>query len=157
MRVRDAGEGDLDTIATFNERLAEESEGLRLDPDTIRRGVRRALGRDAACRYFLAEDGDGRVVGQTMVTYEQTDWRDGVVWWIQSVYVRPEARGAGVFDALYRHVEDTARRDPDARGLRLYVHAENARARRVYERLGMERTDYLVYEHDWSGSVTKAS
>src|SRR5690606_20639735 len=107
--------------------------------------------RPSMCRYWLAEL-DEEVVGQTMVTYEWSDWRDGVIWWLQSVYVTPAARGRGIFRALYRHVEDLAKTDEDACALRLYVERENTRAQAVYQRLGMTPTAYLVFEDDWSGT-----
>ena len=136
-------------IVRFNSRLAEETEGRRPDERILARGVERALARPEMCRYWLAEE-DGAVVGQTMVTYEWSDWRDGVVWWLQSVYVVPAARGRGVFRALYEHVASLAKDDPDVCGLRLYVETENERAQRVYTKLGMKRTGYLVLEDDWS-------
>ncbi len=114
----------------------------------MQRGVPRALERPEV-RYCVAEV-DGDVVGQMMLTYEWTDWRDGVFWWIQSVYVAPEARRRGVFRALYEHVHELAQADPDCRGLRLYMERDNHTAAATYEALGMTRTAYDVFEHDWS-------
>jgi GNAT superfamily N-acetyltransferase len=102
------------------------------------------------CRYWLAQDPSNEIIGQAMVTYEWSDWRDGMFWWLQSVYVVPEARGQGVFRALYQHIANLAQTDPDGRGLRLYVETENTDARSVYARLGMQSTSYLVLEDDWS-------
>jgi GNAT superfamily N-acetyltransferase len=150
--VRDATESDIDTIIRCNQRLAEETEGKQLDPAVISAGVRRGFGSPEMCRYFVAEV-DGRVVGTTMLTYELTDWRDGVIWWLQSVFIEPEHRRHGVFRAIYRHIEALARDHPDVRGLRLYVHRSNARAMKTYESVGMEKAGYEVYEHDWSGLV----
>jgi GNAT superfamily N-acetyltransferase len=150
--VRDATPLDAATIGDFNGRLAWESEGKRLDPGVIDRGVRMALERPELCRYFLAEI-DGRVVGQTMLTYEFSDWRAGVFWWIQSVYVVPEARQRGVFRALFRHIEDLARATPEVCGLRLYVEQHNAAALATYQRLGMSPSGHLLYELDWSGTI----
>lgn len=148
MRVRDAKPGDAPTIALFNAEMAEETEGRRPDESVLRRGVERGLERPELCRYWVAEH-DGEVVGQVMVTFEWSDWRDGVVWWLQSVYVTPAHRRTGVFRALYSHVEREARA-AEAVGLRLYVERDNTRAHRTYEALGMKPTDYLVYETDWS-------
>ncbi len=150
--VRDAGPDDVAVIAEFNSRLAEESEHKRLDPQVIERGVARGMARPGQCRYFLAEI-DGQVVGQTMITFEWTDWRDGVLYWLQSVFVRHEYRGRGVFRALFDHVMQTAKTDPDARGIRLYVERENAAALATYGRLGMQPSGHLLYEIDWSGAV----
>jgi ribosomal protein S18 acetylase RimI-like enzyme len=149
IQIRDAVLADVPTIVEFNRQLAEESESKLLDVARLERGVRRALQRRDMCRYFVAER-DGQLVGQTMVTYELTDWRDGVLWWIQSVFVRPEARGSGVFRALFEHVRALAKQDPDARGLRLYVEEHNHAALATYERLGMRPSGHRVYEIDWS-------
>ena len=147
--IRSAKPDDLALIVEFNLRLAEESEGKRLDKDVLTRGVQRALAAPEMCRYFMAEV-RGEVAGQTMITYELTDWRDGVLWWLQSVYVRPEHRGKRVFRALYEHIAALARQTDGVRGLRLYVEEKNARAQRVYEQMGMEPGGYIVYEQDWS-------
>ncbi len=150
--VRDAQLSDADTIAGYNRLLALESEGKALDTATLARGVRRGLSHPELCRYFIAA-ADGRPVGTTMVTYELTDWRDGVLWWLQSVYVEPAFRRHGVFRSIYRYIEAQARNHPDVRGLRLYVHRENQRAMKTYENVGMSKAEYELYEHDWSGAV----
>lgn len=143
--VRPARPADAATIADFNRRMALETEALELDPATLHRGVTAALADPAKARYAVAE-ADGRLVGQLMVTLEWSDWRDGWIWWIQSVYVAPEARRHGVLAALYAHVREAAKGQGDVRAIRLYVESENAVAQRAYERLGMARTHYLVFE-----------
>jgi GNAT superfamily N-acetyltransferase len=150
LSIRPATLADLPTIVDFNRRLAWETEHKRLESETIMQGVRRALSQPALCRYFVAEAA-GQIVGQAMVTFELTDWRDGVLWWFQSVYVAESSRGQGVFRALFNHILSLAQADPDVRGLRLYVERHNARAQRVYEQLGMLPSGHVVYERDWSG------
>lgn len=150
LSIRDATLADLPTIVEFNSRLAEETEHKRLDLDTITRGVKRALSQPGLCRYWVAESG-GQIIGQSMITVELTDWRDGVLWWFQSVYVAEPHRGRGVFRALFEHIATLAQADPEVRGLRLYVERENERAQRVYEQMGLEPSGHLVYERDWSG------
>ena len=105
--------------------------------------------------YYLAEI-QGAIAGQVMITYEWSDWRNGNIWWLQSVYVKTEFRQRGVFRALFKHVEQLARRQEGVCSLRLYMHAENSRARKSYERLGMKPTQYQVFElpvaePDWAG------
>lgn len=146
--VRAARAADLSTLVAFNRAMARETEGRELDA-RLERGMERALGDPARGRYFVAERA-GAVVGCLMLTTEWSDWRDGWFWWIQSVYVPAPARRTGVYRALYDHVRDAARRDPDVCGLRLYVERENAVAQRTYEGLGMHRTDYLLYEVDFA-------
>jgi len=134
-------------VAEFNLRLAEETEGLRLDAACVRQGVAALLRDSAKGVYFLAEVG-GVVVGQVMITYEWSDWRNGTFWWLQSVYVRLEYRQQGVFTALFQHLKQLARARPDVCGLRLYMHSENGRARHSYQRLGIKPTKYEVFESD---------
>ena len=143
-RIRNATLDDADIIADYNSRLAEETEGRPLQADTIGPGVRTILGDATKGRYWVA-DVAGRVVGQIMVTYEWSDWRNGTIWWIQSVYVHPDERRTGVFSALYRHVQRAAR-DDGAVGLRLYVEVENERAQKTYLSLGMVDPNYRVME-----------
>ncbi len=147
--VRDAMLKDADTIARFNCGVAMESEGKQLDYPLVRAGVEKALSRPDLCRYFVAER-NGEVVGQLMITYEWSDWRAKVCWWIQSVYVRPDCRRHGVFRRLYEHVAAIARQDPEVCGIRLYVERDNQRAMKAYERLGMRPSGHVVYEADWA-------
>jgi GNAT superfamily N-acetyltransferase len=142
--IRPATESDADAIAAFIVAMAMETEHLRLDPAVVAPGVRGALADQAKARYFVADVG-GKVIGQLMITLEWSDWRNGNLWWIQSVYVLPEYRGRGVFRALYGHVRDLAR-GAGAAGLRLYVERDNASAQRTDAALGMKPTAYLVME-----------
>ena len=143
--VRAAREEDLGAIVRFNAAMAAETEGRALDPEVLARGVAHAFADAARGRYFVAEAA-GQVVGCLMITREWSDWRDGWFWWIQSVYVAPEARGRGAYSALHEHVRAAARAAGDVVGLRLYAERHNERAQRTYRRLGMEETGYLLYE-----------
>ena len=145
LEIREAVASDAAQIAQYNALLAMESEGTRLEPDVAQRGAEAMFADRSRGRYWLAE-ADGKVVGQLMLTYEWSDWRNGMVWWIQSVYVHGDFRRRGVFSALYRHVETLARQEPGVCGLRLYVERDNARAQRTYEALGMHTTNYLVMQ-----------
>jgi ribosomal protein S18 acetylase RimI-like enzyme len=149
IRIRPATPADAATIAAYNAAMALETEHKRLDPATLRAGVEWAIAHPEAARYFLA-DIDGQVVAQLMITFEWSDWRNAMFWWVQSVYVHPDFRSRGVFATLHRHVEGLARQ-ARACGLRLYVEKDNTRAQEVYRRLGMSDAGYLVYEADWSG------
>lgn len=144
-RVRPARAADAPTIIEFNRRLAEESEGKRLDPDLLARGVAAGLADDRKASYLVAE-ADGTVLGQLMLTREWSDWRAGWIWWIQSVYVRQEWRRRGVLRALFQHVQALAQADAEVVGLRLYVERENHAAHQAYLRLGMAPTSYIVLE-----------
>jgi malonyl-CoA/methylmalonyl-CoA synthetase len=142
--VRRAHAHEAARIAASNCAMALETEDLTLDPDVVRAGVEAVFSRGVGAFYLISELG-GEPVGQLMITTEWSDWRNAVVWWIQSVYVEPESRGAGVFRALY---EETARlaAEAGAAGIRLYVDRRNTRAAEVYRRLGMNGDHYLVFE-----------
>ena len=144
MMIRRATAADAAVVVDFNYRLAEESEGKVLDRAVLRSGVEAGLADERKARYFLAEE-DGDILGQTMVTYEWSDWRNGWIWWIQSVYVRPEARRKGAFRALYEHILATGRRE-GVIGIRLYVEEKNTKAHETYLKLGMEWGGYWVME-----------
>jgi GNAT superfamily N-acetyltransferase len=143
--VRDATLADAGVVVEFNRLLALESEGKTLDIDMLVPGVEAGLADPGKCRYFLAEE-DGAVLGQMGVTHEWSDWRNGWFWWIQSVYVRIEARRRGVFRTIFEHIQAAARKDPAVIGLRLYVDDANHGAQETYLRMGFERTGYLVLE-----------
>ena len=145
LNIRQGRIDDGETITRFNAAMALESEGVSLDRATLRAGVEAALVDDAKAFYLLAET-DGEPVGQLMVTTEWSDWRNGWIWWIQSVYVKPEARRHGVYRRLYQRLMEMARARGDIRGMRLYVMRENWTAKRTYEALGMSHSHYDLYE-----------
>ncbi len=145
LSIRRAGPEDAALVVEFNRLLALESEGKTLDTTLLRAGVTAGLADPGKTVYFLAEE-DGAVIGQMMYTTEWSDWRNGWFWWIQSVYVRPEARRRGVFRALFEHVHQAARDNGRVIGLRLYVERENQVAQKTYQNMGMEPAGYLVFE-----------
>jgi len=149
IQIRPARIHDSAIIAEYNRALARETEGRDLDPERIGPGVVAVLQDATKGRYLLAERG-AKVVGQLMVTFEWSDWRNGMFWWIQSVYVVPEERGRGVFGALYRAVESEARANPGICGIRLYMEHHNERARVAYVKLGMKPAGYEVFETDFT-------
>ena len=146
--IRQATIDDTAVVVRFNALIASETESKTLDTALLQKGVEALLADPSKGIYFLAES-NGNVVGQTMITYEWSDWRNGTFWWIQSVYVAEEARGSGVFKALFGHIYALAKSRSDVCGLRLYVDEHNARARQTYERLGMEHSHYRMYETDF--------
>lgn len=133
---------DAATIAVFNLRMAFETEQRRLNPTNLERGVRAVFEQPSRGTYVVAEI-DRLVVGCVMITHEWSDWRNGDVWWLQSVYVDLEFRRRGVFRAMYDFIEIKAR-EAGAVALRLYLERHNARARETYASLGFERTDYDI-------------
>ncbi len=143
--IRDATPADAGTIADYNNRLAEETEARSLAPDLIGPGVAAFLADPSKGRYWLAVV-DDRIIAQIAVTYEWSDWRNGMIWWVQSVYVHADYRRRGVYSSLYRHVESQARSDSDVIGIRLYVERDNERAKTTYADLGMNMTNYRIMQ-----------
>lgn len=145
LRIRLANGEDAETVVRGNAAMALETEAKALDLDRLGAGVR-ALLHDPTKGFYLVAERDGAVVGQLMVTYEWSDWRNGTFYWVQSVYVSPAARRTGVYRALYAEVLEIARRNGDCVGVRLYVERENVGAQRTYEALGMHRSHYDMFE-----------
>lgn len=143
--IRDALPTDAGVIADYNNRLAEETEARSLAPDLIGPGVDAFLADSSKGRYWLAI-ADDDIVGQIGVTCEWSDWRNGMIWWIQSVFVHENHRRKGVYSRLYQHVESLARTDPKVIGIRLYVEKDNKRAQATYGKLGMDMTSYQVMQ-----------
>src|SRR5262245_26994472 len=146
LTIRRATPADEAVLVAFNIALAWETEHKRLRPDVLTVGVRAVFADAARGFYTVAEDERGEIIGQMMVTFEWSDWRNGWFWWVQSVYVREDARRLGVFRALYKEIERQAAADPNVIGLRLYVETDNTRARATYAALGMTETTYGLME-----------
>jgi GNAT superfamily N-acetyltransferase len=149
VQVRHASPADWADIVGANAALAAESEHRELDRRLLEPGVRAVLADVAKGVYYVAQS-EGAFAGQTLITFEWSDWRNGWFWWIQSVYVMPNFRRRGVFRALHTHIRDAARAQRNVCGLRLYVERENTTARGTYIALGMQETGYLLLEEDWS-------
>ncbi len=145
MNIRMANFDDAAPLVEFNQAMALETEGRRLDPQTLKSGVEAVFQDDKKGFYVVAESGE-KIVGGLMITFEWSDWRGKWFWWIQSVYILPELRGQGVYRKLYDFVKERARAQGDVYGFRLYVEKENTQAQQVYEKLGMKTSHYLMYE-----------
>ncbi|HYH06055.1 MAG TPA: GNAT family N-acetyltransferase [Thermoanaerobaculia bacterium] len=145
IEYREATPADAPSIVEFQLAMARETEELELDRDILTQGVDAVFANASLGRYFVASSA-GRVVASLMITYEWSDWRNGNVWWIQSVYVIPEFRRRGVYAGLYAHVRAMVEETTAIRGIRLYVDERNRGAQEVYARLGMNGEHYRVFE-----------
>jgi GNAT superfamily N-acetyltransferase len=150
--VRPARPDDLDVLVRFSAAMAKETEGRTLDLERLRAGTRAVFEDPARGFYRVAEvrapSGD-QVVGQLLVTFEWSDWRNATFWWIQSVYVHPDWRRKGVYRRLHDAVLQEARVRPDVCGVRLYVEAGNRIAQEAYARVGLGPSSYAVFETDF--------
>jgi ribosomal protein S18 acetylase RimI-like enzyme len=147
--LRTSTKSDLTTIVSFNTAMAKETEGKSLADTAIRPGVLALLEDPSKGFYVLAEE-NSEIIGQLMVTREWSDWRNGDFWWIQSVYVLPEFRGKGVYRAMHEKIINMAETEDKVCGIRLYVDKDNSSAQEVYNKLGMEKSHYVMFEEDWS-------
>jgi len=143
--IRKALSDDLTALVTFNQAMAMETEGKHLDPDILRQGVSGLLTQPQFGFYLVAES-QGNILGSLAVTFEWSDWRNAVFWWIQSVYVTPSARRSGIYSRLYQYAQTLAAEAGNVCGFRLYVEKENAAAQATYEKLGMQECQYFMYE-----------
>lgn len=143
--IRVAKATDAAVIARFNSAMALETEGKALAPERINPGVK-ALFDHPEYGFYLVAEKDGQVAGCLMITFEWSDWRNGLVWWIQSVYIAPAFRRQGIYRRLYDYVRILASEKPNVCGFRLYVEKENHAAQKTYEALGMQETVYKMYE-----------
>ena len=145
MIIRQATETDASSIVEFQLAMAWETENLKLDEPTVVKGVAAVFADSSKGVYYVAET-DGKVVGSLLTTFEWSDWRNGTVLWIQSVYVRPEYRKRSIFSKLYKHVQKMVVESANLRGIRLYADKTNTPAHGVYEHMGMTAEHYQMYE-----------
>lgn len=145
MNVRAATVADIDLLISFQESMALETENIVLDPGILRLGIQNLFGDSSKGKYYVAEDG-GVVMGCLMTTYEWSDWRNGNVLWIQSVYIDRKFRGQQVYRKMYEHIQGLVQRNSQLRGIRLYVDRTNINAQEVYRKLGMNGEHYQVFE-----------
>lgn len=150
LKIRRAQMDDAERLIEFNCAIARETEDRELEPAIVRRGVLRGLVHAGEVRYYVAElervVGCPEVVGCLMFTREWSDWRDGWLMWVQSVYVVAEYRGRGVFRRMLDAASEEVRQLPDVVGMRLYVERENEAAQAVYFRTGFVDSGYKVLE-----------
>lgn len=150
VRIRSAESRDLSSIVTFNAALAWETEGRRLEQPLLEAGVQAVLADATKGLYVVMEHlPSGQIIGQLLITFEWSDWRNAVFWWVQSVYVHKEWRRRGVFKKLYEYVLQKAERQGNVAGLRLYVEQDNAAAQKVYDRAGLSTAPYRMFEKDF--------
>ena len=100
--------------------MALETENLKLDHATVIKGVTAVFDDPVKGKYWIAES-NGNAIGCLLTVPEWSDWRNGTVLWIHSVYVRPQLRKMGVFRKLYLHLKTMVEASSDLRGLRLYA------------------------------------
>lgn len=143
--VRKARLEDISALIEFQQGLAHETEGIKLDESLLEQGLGAIIKDPSKGFYFVAEL-QGQPVGCCMVTFEWSEWRNGTVYWLQSVYVKHSHRGAGVFKKLYEHLMTMVASDPKIFGMKLYANKSNTKAHQIYKSLGMDGDHYVMFE-----------
>jgi GNAT superfamily N-acetyltransferase len=142
--VRKATPDDAAVITAFQEKMAWETEELKLNKELVSMGVNAVFEKNERGQYWVAVN-DNEIVASLLITYEWSDWRNCNIWWFQSVYVLPEFRRSGVFRTMYNHIRGEADIEK-AGGLRLYVETNNLKAQQTYDAMGMQSHHYKMYE-----------
>jgi len=142
MLVRDATAADIPTLVDFVMTEAREAQALELSRDTATKSVSAVFNDRSLARYWILDD-DGTARGAIAVVREWSDWNNAAYWWIQFVFIAPEFRGKGHLETLVAHVRALAGA-AGAPEVRLYVHIDNARAIRAYQRLGFTTLVYRI-------------
>ncbi len=145
IEIRLASEFDVADITEFQIKMAYETENIKLEHNTVTKGVASVFRDPQKGKYYVAIE-DGKIISSLLITHEWSDWRNSWVYWIQSVYVIPEKRGQGVFKQMYNHILDAVNNNSEVAGLRLYVDISNLAARKVYKKIGMNGDHYQVFE-----------
>lgn len=152
--VRLATHEDLETLTEYSAAMARETEQRTLDRARLRMGTQAVIDQPERGQYFVAVlqqalPADTVTIGQLLITYEWSDWRNALFWWIQSVYVHPAWRRKGVYRHMHRTILDLARSRGNVCGVRLYVEGSNRVAKLVYDRVGLSFSAYQIYESDF--------
>lgn len=147
--IRNATLENIEIIIDFNLNLAAETENKSLNKQILAEGVRNIL-LDRNKGFYVLAILDNKIVGQLMITYEWSDWRNSYFWWIQSVYVLPQFRKSGIFKLLFKYIKDLAIEQNNVCGLRLYTDKDNINAMNAYKNLGMHQSNYLLFELEFN-------
>lgn len=145
INVRRAKADEVAQIARYQVLMADESEGMVLDHETVLKGAK-AVFEDAKKGFYLAAEVEGKMIGCLLVTLEWSDWRAKTMYWIQSLYVEPNYRRKGVFRMMYEYLKGEIAERDDVAGIRLYVDLGNVNAQKAYEAIGMNGEHYRLYE-----------
>ena len=145
IKIRKASINDLKTLINFQIEMAVETENFKLNNENVKRGVKAVFNNSSKGEYYIAEE-KNKIIGSFLITPEWSDWKNGTILWIQSVFVIPEYRKKGVFKKMYIHMKRIVDNSEKYLGLRLYVNKKNIVAQKTYEKIGMDNKRYKIYE-----------
>lgn len=145
MQVRKATTKDINAIVDFQLKMAAETEGIELNSDIVLKGVTAVIEDERKGQYYVTEINE-KVVASLLTTFEWSDWRNGTIIWIQSVYVLGNFRRRGVYRNMYSHIKNMVLNNPKLNGIRLYADKSNTAAHKTYQELGMNHDHYITFE-----------
>ena len=145
IEVREANLTDAQSIIQFQKNMALETEDVLLNQVILEEGVYHVFSNPNMAKYYVAEV-DKVVIACLLVCYEWSEWRNGIILWVESVYVSKAHRGKHAYSTMYRYLQSMVSEDPQLKGIRLYVEKSNHIAQKVYENLGMDGDHYKMYE-----------
>ncbi len=145
MQVRKATAEDIVSIVDFQLKMAAETEGIQLDEPTVFEGVTAVINDRNKGKYYVTEI-NKQIVASLLTTFEWSDWRNGTILWIQSVYVLKEFRRKGVYRNMYSHIKNLVLENEKLNGIRLYADKSNFAAHKTYQELGMNHDHYITFE-----------
>ena len=143
MLIRKAELKDLPSLVEFTAEEAREAEGSIKIPNTLEKGIMKALKDSSIAQYWVLVDESDRPVGSVSALKEWSDWNAGYYWWIQSMYLAPSQRGQGRMSLLLQVVKAEMENQKGLE-LRLYVHEENQAAIKAYERANFSHSEYKI-------------
>ena len=145
MQVRIATLNDVESIVDFQLKMASETEGIKLHEPTVLKGVTAVISDKSKGQYYVTEI-NGKIIASLLTTYEWSDWRNGTILWIQSVYVLYEYRRKGIYRNMYSHLKQLVMENDNLNGIRLYADKSNLPAHKTYLKLGMSPDHYVTFE-----------
>ena len=146
--VRIATRDDAGEIAKFNVLFAKETVNKNLSLALTTEGVHQVFAKFNNGFYIIAEL-DGIIVGLTMVTREWSDWNNGAFYCIQSIFVIHTEHEKEIHDAIFNKAKALAKEHYDVCGVRLFVHQDDKETQKAYENLGLQKTQYRIFEESF--------
>jgi len=143
MLITKATAKDAEAIAQNNVDLRLETENISIDFDLVLKGVQALINNRERGFYLVAKEQDA-VIGQLMVTYEWSDWRNQDIWWLHRIFVQKSSRHTGVFTRLFEKIRLQARKN-NVYALRLYLHELSNEVGVTYKKLGMTSSPFSIY------------
>ena len=144
MNIRIGKINDASYIAKNNCLLAKESEDIDISYETTLMGVKNVI-TDSSKGFYLVAIENNAIIGQLMITFEWSDWRNKNIWWIQSVYINKKNRRKGIFNKMISYIKDEAKKN-NVDTLRLYVYKSNINAIKTYKKIGMSKELYYIFK-----------